>query len=267
MISISSELLQTWIIALLWPLTRVLGFIAVAPIFSHKAVPNQVKLGFAMMLTLMVMPILLSLPQFEIFSWYGLLLLVEQLVIGLAIGFSMRVVLAAIDIAGQIIGMTMGLGFASFFDPNTHGQSTALTQFLILITMLVFLSLDGHLLMVSAVADSFTTMPIALNGAGIQPMKIVNWAEAIFSTGLLLSLPAITALLMTNMALGILTRTAPQLNLFGIGFPITLSMGLLIILLTLPGMLKPIENLIEQGISHMSEIATKPSAIDPILKP
>ena len=161
----------------------------------------------------------------------------------------------------------MGLGFASFFDPNTHGQSTALTQFLILITMLVFLSLDGHLLMVSAVADSFTTMPIALNSAGIQHMKIVNWAEAIFSTGLLLSLPAITALLMTNMALGILTRTAPQLNLFGIGFPITLSMGLLIILLTLPGMLKPIENLIEQGISHMSEIATNPSAIDPILKP
>ena len=110
-------------------------------------------------------------------------------------------------------------------------------------------------------------MPIALNSAGIQHMKIVNWAEAIFSTGLLLSLPAITALLMTNMALGILTRTAPQLNLFGIGFPITLSMGLLIILLTLPGMLKPIENLIEQGISHMSEIATNPSAIDPILKP
>ena len=109
MISISSELLQTWIISLLWPLTRVLGFIAVAPIFSHKAVPNQVKLGFAMMLTLMVMPILPPLPQFEIFSWYGLLLLVEQLVIGLAIGFSMRVVLAAIDIAGQIIGMTMGL--------------------------------------------------------------------------------------------------------------------------------------------------------------
>jgi len=267
MISISSELLQTWIISLLWPLTRVLGFIAIAPIFSHNAIPNQVKLGFAIMLTLMVMPIMPPLPQFEIFSWYGLLLLVEQLIIGLAIGFSMRVVLAAIDIAGQIIGMTMGLGFASFFDPNTHGQSTALTQFLILITMLVFLSLDGHLLMVSAVADSFTTMPIALNGANFQPMKIVNWAEAIFSTGLLLSLPAITALLMTNMALGILTRTAPQLNLFGIGFPITLSMGLLIILLTLPGMLKPIENLIEQGLSHMSEIATNPSAIDPILKP
>ncbi|HNZ57207.1 MAG TPA: flagellar biosynthetic protein FliR, partial [Methylophilaceae bacterium] len=175
--SISSELLQTWIISLLWPLTRVLGFIAIAPIFSHNAIPNQVKLGFAIMLTLMVMPIMPPLPQFEIFSWYGLLLLVEQLIIGLAIGFSMRVVLAAIDIAGQIIGMTMGLGFASFFDPNTHGQSTALTQFLILITMLVFLSLDGHLLMVSAVADSFTTMPIALNGANFQPMKIVNWAE------------------------------------------------------------------------------------------
>ncbi|MGB2832403.1 MAG: flagellar biosynthetic protein FliR [Methylotenera sp.] len=256
MISISSQLLQTWIIALLWPLTRVLGFIAVAPIFSHTSIPNQVKLGFGIMLTLMVMPIMPPLPQFEIFSFYGLLILVEQLIIGLAIGFSMRLVFAAIDVAGQLIGMTMGLGFASFFDPNSHGQSTAISQFLMLLTMLIFLSLDGHLLMVTAVANSFTTMPIALNSTGIQPMKIVTWAETMFSTGLLLSLPAVTALLMTNMALGILTRTAPQLNLFGIGFPITLSMGLLIILLTLPGMLKPIENLIEQGISHMSEITS-----------
>jgi flagellar biosynthetic protein FliR len=148
------------------------------------------------------------------------------------------------------------LGFASFFDPNTHGQSTAVSQFLMILTMMVFLSLDGHLLMVTAVANSFNTMPIALGGSGINPMKIVTWAQTIFSTGLLLALPAVAALLMTNMALGILTKTAPQLNIFGIGFPITLSMGLLIILLTLPGMLKPIQNLLEQGVSQMSEIST-----------
>jgi flagellar biosynthetic protein FliR len=256
MISISSELLQTWIVSLLWPLTRVLAMFAVAPIFSHTAVPNQVKIGLAIMLTLAIMPTLPALPNFEIFSMSGILILVEQIVIGLAIGFSMQLVFAAVDVAGQVIGMTMGLGFASFFDPNTHGQSTAVSQFLMILTMMVFLSLDGHLLMVTAVANSFNTMPIALGGSGINPMKIVTWAQTIFSTGLLLALPAVAALLMTNMALGILTKTAPQLNIFGIGFPITLSMGLLIILLTLPGMLKPIQNLLEQGVSQMSEIST-----------
>lgn len=255
MVSISSDLLQTWIIALLWPLTRVLGVIAVAPIFSHSAIPNQVKLGLGIMLTLIIVPTLPPLPQFEIFSFQGLLVLVQQLIIGLAIGFSMRLVFAAVDLAGQLIGMSMGIGFASFFDPQTRGQSTALNQFLVLLAMLVFLSLDGHLLIVTAVANSFITMPIALGGSGIDPMKIVMWGETIFSVGLLLALPAVAALLITNMALGILTKTAPQLNLFGIGFPITLSIGFLVLAISLPGMLKPIENFIEKGASNMAQVA------------
>jgi flagellar biosynthetic protein FliR len=254
MISVTSELLQTWIINLLWPLTRVMGVIAVAPIFSRSSIPNKVKLGFGIMLTLIIVPTLPPLPQFELFSFQGLLILVQQLIIGLAIGFSMRLVFAAVDVAGQLIGMTMGLGFASFFDPS-QGQSTAVNRFLGLLAMLVFLSLDGHLMIVTAVANSFVTMPIAVAGAGINPMKIAMWGEVVFSAGLLLALPAVAALLITNMALGILTRTAPQLNLFGIGFPITLSMGFLVLALALPAMLKPIEKIIEQGVSDMSEVA------------
>ena len=208
------------------------------------------------MLTLIIMPTLPPLPQFEIISFQGLLILVQQLVIGLAIGFSMRLVFSAVDLAGQLIGMSMGLGFASFYDPQSQGQSTAVNQFLVLLAMLIFLSLDGHLMIVSAIADSFISMPIAVNGAGINPMKIAMWGETIFSAGLLLALPAVTALLITNMALGILTRTAPQLNLFGIGFPITLSIGFVVLALALPGMLKPIENFIEQGVSNMHQVVT-----------
>lgn len=255
MVSISSELLQTWVISLLWPLTRVLGVIATAPIFSHNSIPNQVKLGLGLMLTLIIMPTLSPLPQFEIFSFKGLLILVQQLVIGLAIGFSMRLVFSAVDLAGQLIGMSMGLGFASFYDPQSQGQSTAVNQFLVLLTMLIFLGLDGHLMIVTAVANSFISMPIALDGGGINPMKIALWGETIFSAGLMLALPAVAALLITNMALGILTRTAPQLNLFGIGFPITLSVGFVALALALPGMLKPIENFIEQGVSNMHQVA------------
>lgn len=255
MVSISSELLQTWIISLLWPLTRVLGVMATAPIFSHNTIPNRIKLGIGIVFTMIIMPTLPPLPQFEIFSFQGLLILVQQLVIGLAIGFSMRLVFAAVDLAGQLIGMSMGLGFATFFDPQSQGQSTAVNQFLILLAMLIFLSLDGHLMIVTAMVNSFITMPIAIGGSGINPMKIALWGETIFSAGLLLALPVVAALLITNMALGILTRTAPQLNLFGIGFPITLSIGFLVLALALPGMLKPIEKFIEQGISNMHQVA------------
>jgi len=255
MVSFSSELLQTWVVSLLWPLTRILAVIAAAPIFSHGAIPARIKLGVGLMLTLIIMPTLPPLPQIEIFSFQGLLILVQQLIIGVAIGFSMRLVFAAVDLAGQLIGMTMGLGFASFFDPQTQGQTTALNQFLVLLTMLIFLSLDGHLMIVTAVANSFISMPIAVDGAGINPMKVAMWGETIFSVGLLLAMPAVAALLITNMALGILTRTAPQLNLFGIGFPVTLSIGFVVIALALPGMLKPIENFIEQGASNMRQVA------------
>ena len=260
MISYSSELLQTWIISLLWPLTRVLGVIAVAPIFSRNSIPNQVKLGLGIMLTLVILPTLPPMPQFEIFSLQGLLILMQQLIIGLAIGFSMSLIFAAIDVAGQLIGMSMGLGFASFFDPS-QGQSTAVNRFLGLLAMLIFLSLDGHLMIVTAVANSFVTMPITATGGSINPMKIAMWGEVIFSAGLLLALPAVAALLITNMALGILTRTAPQLNLFGIGFPITLSMGFLVLALALPGMLKPIEKLIEQGVTNMGQVAVPKTSV------
>lgn len=254
MVSFSSDLLQTWIIGLLWPLTRILGVITIAPIFGDNAIPNQVKLGLGVMLTLIITPTILALPQFEIFSFQGLLILVQQLVIGLAIGFSMRLVFSAVAMAGQLIGMSMGLGFASFFDPQSQGQSTAVSQFLMLLAMLVFLSIDGHLMMINAMAESFVTMPISLHGNGIDPMKIVQWGEMIFSAGLLLAMPVVAALLITNMALGILTRTSPQLNIFGIGFPITLSIGLLVLALSLQGMLNPIQHLIQTGISNMQQV-------------
>jgi flagellar biosynthesis protein FliR len=253
MVSISSELLQTWIMSLLWPLTRVLGVIAVAPVLSHSAVPKRVRLGLGIVITLMLIPTIPIVPAFDLFSFQALLVLIQQLIIGFAIGFSMRLVFAAVELAGHLIGMTMGLGFATFFDPQSHGQTSAISQFLAILAVLIFLSLDGHLMFVTVVAHSFTSMPIAAEGH-INPMKIVQWGEMIFSSGVLLALPVLTTLLITNMALGILTRTAPQLNLFGIGFPITIAIGFLILTMSLPGMLKPIENMIEVGSARMLQI-------------
>ena len=257
MISVSSDLLQAGINGLLWPLTRVLGVLAIAPVFSSRGIPNQVKIGLGILLTLIIAPMLPPLPAINIFSAQGLLILVEQLVIGLSIGFCVRIIFAAVDMAGQVAGMTMGLGFASFYDPQTQGQTTSLNQFFVLLATLVFLAMNGHLMLIQAIADSFISFPIAADPARqVNALVIVQWGGKIFSAGLLLALPVTAALLITNMALGILTRTAPQLNLFGIGFPITLGMGFLMIAWTLPDMLPPLQRLIEETLALLPSVVT-----------
>jgi len=255
MITINSGVIEGWIVNLLWPLTRILAVIAVAPLLSHNALPMRVKIGLGVLITLTIMPLLPAIPEFTIFSFQGLLLLVEQVIIGLAIGFSMRLFVSAVEIAGQLIAMSMGLGFATFFDPESQGQTTAITQFLMILTMLFMLSLDVHLVVIQTLVESFMTLPISTASPDLHLMQILDWGEAIFSLGLILALPAVATLLIINMALGILTRTAPQLNIFGVGFPVTLSMGFLILALALPGMMHPLENLIQKGMQSMRVIS------------
>ena len=257
MISVSSDVLQAWINGLLWPLTRVLGVIAIAPVFSNRGLPNQVKIALGILLTLIIAPTLPPLPAIGILSVQGLLILAEQLVIGLAIGFCVRIVFTAVDMAGQVAGMTMGLGFASFYDPQSQGQTTSLNQFFVLLATLVFLAMNGHLMLISAIADSFVSFPIAGAPAQhIDALAIARWGGKIFSAGLLLALPVTTALLITNMALGILTRTAPQLKLFGIGYPITLGMGFLMMAWTLRYMLPPLQWLIDETFMLLPGLAS-----------
>ena len=253
MVSLNTDILQSWIVLLLWPMTRILAMIAVAPVLSHRSISARVKISMALMMTLALLPSLPQPPLLDIFSWRGMLVLAQQMVIGFAIGFSMRIVFAAVEMAGQMIGMTMGLCFAMFYDPQTQGQSNAISQFMVLLTTLIFLSLDGHLLMISAVMESFANFPLSAEWqGGLDFMKMANWGGKIFSAGLLISLPAIAALLITNMALGILTRTAPQLNLFGIGFPVTIAIGYVVVALVLPGILQPILQLIQESTANMA---------------
>ncbi|GBL45645.1 flagellar biosynthesis protein FliR [Sulfuriferula multivorans] len=255
MITLTSAELNTWIAALLWPLTRILGLIAVAPVFGNTSVPVQVKIGIGVMLTLIVAPTLPALPTVDPMSFPGLLILVQQLIIGLGMGFAMRIIFAGVEMAGAITGMTMGLSFASFFDPQSQGQSNFISQFMSLLATLAFLAVNGHLLLLSVLAHSFSTFPISASPMGGQIFKqIADWGGIIFSAGVQLSLPMVAALLITNIALGILTRAAPQLNLFGIGFPITLTIGFVVIGLALPYLATPLERLFQQGIEMAGQI-------------
>ncbi|HEX8405865.1 MAG TPA: flagellar biosynthetic protein FliR, partial [Duganella sp.] len=224
MITLSSADINMWIAGLLWPLTRILGLLAASPLFGNNSVPATVKVALGVMLAMIVAPTVPALPAADPLSMAGLLILAQEMLIGLAMGFTIRIVFAAVEMAGEISSLTMGLGFATFFDPNTRGRSSAISQFLALVATLGFLSVDGHLVLLSALVESFTSLPVSatpIYSGGFKQMA--DWGGRIFSTGVQLSLPIVAALLITNVALGILTRAAPALNLFGIGFPITLG--------------------------------------------
>lgn len=257
MITLTSAELHTWISALLWPLTRILGLIAVAPLFGNRSVPARVKIGLGVMLALIVAPTVPSLPALDPMSYPGLLILLQQLIIGLAMGFAMRIVFAAVELAGTITGLTMGLGFATFFDPQSQGQSMVISQFMVLLATLAFLAVNGHLMLLSALAESFFTLPVAASGMGAPGFEqLASWGGRIFSAGVQLSLPMVAALLITNIALGILTRAAPQLNIFGIGFPLTLSVGFIVIALALPYLATPLERLFQEGIEMSGQLVS-----------
>ncbi|PWF44339.1 flagellar biosynthetic protein FliR [Massilia glaciei] len=256
MITLTSVEMNTWIAALLWPLTRILGLIAAAPIFGSGSIPVPAKVGLGVIMAMIMAPAIPALPAADPLSMAGLLILVQELLIGLAMGFVMRIVFAAVEMAGEASSLTMGLGFASFFDPMTKGRSSSISQMLTLVATMAFLAVNAHLVLLSALAESFVTMPVAGTpmSAG-APFEVARWGGRIFSAGLQLSLPILAALLITNVALGILTRAAPQLNIFGIGFPVSLGVGLLVIGLVMPYLSTPFLNLFNEGIEVARAVA------------
>jgi flagellar biosynthesis protein FliR len=256
MITLTSVEMNTWIAALLWPLTRILGLIAASPLFGNVSVPVSVKVGLGVMLAAIIAPTIPALPGADPMSMAGLLILLREMLIGLGMGFAMRIVFAAIEMAGEVGSLTMGLGFATFFDPMSSGRSSAVSQFLALIATMAFLASNAHLALLSALAESFVAMPVStVPMAAGAPLELARWGAMIFSAGLQLSLPIVAALLITNVALGILTRAAPQLNIFGIGFPVTLGVGLLVLSLLLPYLGGPMQNLFNQGIEASRSLA------------
>ena len=256
MINITTVEFNTLLAAFVWPLSRILALIASAPILGNPSTPVRVKLGLAIMITILVLPLVeKSLPHIDPASGVGLVILLQQVLIGVAIGFVMRVVFVAVEMAGELIGLQMGLGFAVFFDPQNSGQIDITGRFLGIIASLAFLAMDGHLLMIALISQSFSTLPIGSAAlTEVTFTTLVNWGGEIFKSGLQLSLPVLTALLITNLALGILTRVAPQLNIFAVGFPLTLAVGFLVLGLSIPFYTPILEYLVHDGLKLMMGI-------------
>jgi flagellar biosynthetic protein FliR len=248
-ISFTTVQLTAWIASFLWPLTRILGLVSAAPVFGNTGVPMLIKLTLGVTLALIVAPVIPPVPSVDPTSWPGLLIAAQEMLIGASMGFSLRLVFAAIEFAGEVSSSVMGFSFATFYDPTSAGRTNAVSQFLALVATMAFLALNAHLVLIEALVESFFTLPISTTPMSLAaPLEMVRWGGRIFSAGLQIALPIVAALLVTNIALAILTRAAPQLNLFGIGFPITLGVGFLVLSFVVPYLGRPMENLFNQGI-------------------
>lgn len=252
MITVTSAQLNAWLAMLMFPLARVLGLFAIAPIFGGTGVPRRIRLVVGLAVTFALLPGLPPVPAISPGSWTGILIVAQQMLIGILMGLTLRIVFAAVDVAGEMIGLQMGLSFAVFYDPQSSGQTPVLGEFLSLLTTLIFLAMNGHLLTISVLAESFHLLPI-----GTTPMSApglaaaVSWAAVLFSAGVLLSLPVVAALLIANIAMGVLSRVAPQLNLFAVGFPVTIVSGFAVLTISLPYFGSAMERLFDQGFTAL----------------
>jgi flagellar biosynthetic protein FliR len=249
MLTLSSAQIDAWIAAFLWPFLRIMAVMMSDPILGHRAVPIRVRIGFAFILAVLVASALPPPPPVELASAMGLMIAVQQILIGVAIGFSMRILLGAVEMAGSLVGLSMGLGFATFYDPQNSAQVPVVAQFMGLLGLLIFFAINGHLMIISALVESFRALPIAatpLASGGFHALALAG--GQIFVIGVVLSLPVLAALLIVNVGMGVMSRAAPTLNLFAVGFPVTLFAGFAVLLLSLPYLAPHFVRMYEDGV-------------------
>lgn len=255
MIDFTLPQLTAWIGTFLWPFIRIAAFIGSAPILGDPSIPVYFKVALAAILALAVAPAIGTPPTVSLASYEAIGILLEQMLVGLALGLIMRMVFAAVLLAGELVGLQMGLSFASFFDPANSGNTSVMARLFSVIATLVFVSVNGHLIVISGLASTFEMLPIGgerldMNGIGY----LVQYSNQIFTASLLLALPMVIALLTINLTMGILNRTAQQLSVFSVGFPITLSVGLALLTVVLPQTNNDFETLFMSGFTAMTEM-------------
>ncbi len=239
-----------------WVFLRVSGMLLVAPVLGARVVPRRAKLVLAVALTYLLAPLVPPAAPIDPLSAAGLLTAVQQVAIGVAIGFAVQVVFDALLLAGQAIAMTMGLGFATLVDPSRGVATPVVGQFFIIMGLLLFLAVDGHLLLLQVLADSFRWMPPGPDGLdGTDLATLVAWGGKIFEVGIVIALPAVVGLLVINVALGVVSRAAPQLNLFAVGFPLGMMFGFLMLVLGLPALQGSFERLLDEALAVAARLA------------
>ena len=233
MITLNSADLELMLAMFFYPFVRVMAWLSFDPLLGNRSIPNNIRIVMALVMAVVITPILPPVHPVALVSGDGLLMLLQQLAVGAALGFTLRIVFAAVELAGQFMGLQMGLSFASLYDPVNGAQTPVLGQFLVTGSVLMLFAMNGHHLVINALAQSFIDVPISARFSLHGFAALVQWSGIIFTTGLHLALPVTAALMATNLAIGMMARAAPQLNIFAVGFPLSLAAGFLVLYLTL----------------------------------
>lgn len=251
----SDAQLSAWLGLYLWPFVRISSMLLATPVFNSRQLPAQIRLFLALMLTWVIAPSLPSQPGVDVLSHSGFVILLQQILIGVIMGFILQMVFAALVFGGQVAAYSMGLGFASMVDPQNGVQVPVLAQYYLILATLLFLSINGHLLMIDLLVDSFRSLPVATDGISRNSLhEVIAWGSRLFAGGLLIALPIMGAMLLVNMGMGVVMRAAPQLNIFSIGFPITMLMGFALMWVSLPNVMHVFNNLLEEAFELIMQL-------------
>lgn len=232
-----------------WPFIRIAAFIAVVPVFGARIVPTRIRMLIAISLTIVIVPILPPPTAIDPLGVDGMLITMAQVMIGVAMGFTVKLIFGAIETGGHIMAQTMGLGFAQMNDPANGVTVPVVSQFYIIMATLLFLALNGHLVVIDVLAESFTMLPVSMQGISPDGIwMLIEWSSWIFTGAVLMSLPVVVALLLINVAFGVMMRAAPQLNVFAVGFPLTLTFGFIFMWASLEIFLPQFNSLFERAL-------------------
>ena len=244
-----------WVGSVVWSFLRISAMFAVSPILSARMVPVRIRLLLALAVASLLAPLIPSASGIDPMSAEGLLVSIHQVMIGLAMGFILQLVFAALAIAGESVALSMGLGFASMVDPQNGIQVPIVSSYYVIVATLLFLVLNGHLALIGVLADSFYSLPVGIDGVARESLwHLGQWGSRMFMGALLIALPALTSMLLVNLAFGVITRAAPQLNIFAVGFPVTLLLGFVVLMLSVPSLTPRFTELLTNGYQLISRL-------------
>jgi flagellar biosynthetic protein FliR len=236
MITVTANQLDGWLLELFWPFVRIGSCFMLAPAFGTSSVPVRVRIVLAGAVTLLVAP-LVTIPDVAPLSAAGVVITIQQITIGAALGFSLQILFDAVSLGGEMLANSMGLSLSFNLDPQNGASTPTVSQLYALLVTLIFLVLNGHLALIRTLVTGFHTMPIGTTGLDANGYwAVVNWGSELFSGALAVALPGVTALLVTNLAFGVVSRAAPTLSIFSVGLPLSLVFGLVVIIAGLPAL-------------------------------
>jgi flagellar biosynthetic protein FliR len=260
MINITQAQLMGWLTEWFWPFVRIGACLMVAPLFGARFVPARIRIALAAAIGFLVAPLLPSPPAVSLFSGEGIVILLQQILIGVAVGFVLQVVFDAIGLAGQVLANSMGLSFAFNIDPLRGTSTVAVGQFYLILMTLTFITLDGHLAIIELIVQGFQTLPVGAVGLGADGLwRVASSGAVLFSGALQVALPGITALMVANIAFGLISRAAPTLNIFSVGFALSIVFGLIVLQVGLPGIQQGFIELTRSAFDDVAELQ-QPSA-------